>query len=468
MNTQEIVRSTDLWKSVLELFQSDSYGILTKDNVNELSSELFAAAKIRIDEINQGDSWNESVRRLQDLIDSAYGEDNLTTNPKVGARGDAGANYYGMANGDEWVHPIQNIDGDKYGEVRGNDKILFSLNYNQESQFTIPKIAGNICRLIMPKYLRRVEIEDLNRNFWVIAQVISDLTNDILNPNSERLQIMAKILDEVTQLWENVAYLWAATGLVYKGVQTVSTWQQIPISPSCGDLLLAYKNYDDFGIDWIDSETRTGNVDVFQHLYSENHLRYYFDSFPDSNCIIVPFVRAGNYRENFFCQLIMPGILYHDCKTNTNQLYDFAYQGGEQENQNDLIYVDMKTQAIKRKTFDDEVKWLEIINFNAVSKSGNQEYKGEKYNTLTIVPKINLESLSDIQKITTKTLLFTLENNSCRILVKGTLYPLKQRLTILNGYRKGVIQLDFEIEEIPETNGYTLPYLGDNVSYYAS
>jgi hypothetical protein len=29
----------------------------------------------------------------------------------------------------------------------------------------------------MPQYGRRVEIEDLDRNFWVIAQVISAISN---------------------------------------------------------------------------------------------------------------------------------------------------------------------------------------------------------------------------------------------------------------------------------------------------
>jgi hypothetical protein len=30
-------------------------------------------------------------------------------------------------------------------------------------------ITANWIRLIMPKYLRYVEVEDLNRNFWVIS-----------------------------------------------------------------------------------------------------------------------------------------------------------------------------------------------------------------------------------------------------------------------------------------------------------
>jgi len=35
----------------------------------------------------------------------------------------------------------------------------------------------------MPKNTRRVEIEDLNRNFWVIAQVITAIGTYLFDPN---------------------------------------------------------------------------------------------------------------------------------------------------------------------------------------------------------------------------------------------------------------------------------------------
>jgi hypothetical protein len=65
--------------------------------------------------------------------------------------------------------------------VRGDDKSEYALNNEKEAQFTrkmtdeekrdtgISSVAANWIRLIMPKYLRYVEVEDLNRNFWVIS-----------------------------------------------------------------------------------------------------------------------------------------------------------------------------------------------------------------------------------------------------------------------------------------------------------
>lgn len=35
----------------------------------------------------------------------------------------------------------------------------------------------------MPQYARRVEVEDLDKNFWVIGQVLDALAQGLLGPN---------------------------------------------------------------------------------------------------------------------------------------------------------------------------------------------------------------------------------------------------------------------------------------------
>jgi len=64
----------------------------------------------------------------------------------------------------------------------------------------------------MPKYSKEIEVEDLNRNFWVISQVLSALSwylfQDGLKNNLKNN--LADIINELTQLWDNVILLWAA------------------------------------------------------------------------------------------------------------------------------------------------------------------------------------------------------------------------------------------------------------------
>ena len=60
----------------------------------------------------------------------------------------------------------------------------------------------------MPEYKRRVEVEDLNRNFWVIAQVIAGLSADLLDEDGPIGSLIKGLMNEIGQLWENIIYLW--------------------------------------------------------------------------------------------------------------------------------------------------------------------------------------------------------------------------------------------------------------------
>lgn len=69
---------------------------------------------------------------------------------------------------DPWVKPNENASGISYTATRGKDAIKEVLQNEANLQFTNEK-EDLVVRLLMPKYSRRVEVEDLNRNFWVIA-----------------------------------------------------------------------------------------------------------------------------------------------------------------------------------------------------------------------------------------------------------------------------------------------------------
>jgi len=62
----------------------------------------------------------------------------------------------------------------------------------------------------MPKYLRKVEVEDLNRNFWVLGQTMSAVCAFLFGPNAPFAKLFEDMAAEITQLWENILYLWLA------------------------------------------------------------------------------------------------------------------------------------------------------------------------------------------------------------------------------------------------------------------
>ena len=107
-----------------------------------------------------------------------------------------------------WVKPYTNVDGDNYSDVRGNDKIKSVLTNNKNLQYTNDTINKYI-RLLMPQYTRRVEVEDLNRNFWVIGQTIAGISAYLFDDNSPINTMFKSLVSEVNQIWENLLYLWS-------------------------------------------------------------------------------------------------------------------------------------------------------------------------------------------------------------------------------------------------------------------
>jgi hypothetical protein len=60
----------------------------------------------------------------------------------------------------------------------------------------------------MPQYGRRVEIEDLDRNFWVIAQTIAAISAYLFDPDNPLSKMWEGLTREVSEIWENILYLW--------------------------------------------------------------------------------------------------------------------------------------------------------------------------------------------------------------------------------------------------------------------
>lgn len=151
--------------------------------------------------------WNKSFDKLietfNDMVveDKQIGESIFTINDITAAN--AGNSF----RGGEWVKPWQNIGGYDYAEVRGNDKSTEALNNPEFLQFT-HRIFDKFIRLLMPEYKRVVQVEDLNRNFWVIGQILAAILEFLFNDDNPYKDVFDGILDEIAQLWENLLYLW--------------------------------------------------------------------------------------------------------------------------------------------------------------------------------------------------------------------------------------------------------------------
>ena len=99
-----------------------------------------------------------------------------------------------------FVKAWKNIDNETYAEVRTTkDMVMSVIKSDRNLQFTrsISSAARPFIRLIMPKYTRRVEIEDLNRDFWVIGQTITGISQYLFDDNGTIPKIFKGIMGEL-------------------------------------------------------------------------------------------------------------------------------------------------------------------------------------------------------------------------------------------------------------------------------
>ena len=283
-----------------------------------------------------------------------------------------------------WVIPWYNINGRSYDWVRENDKLINVLANDRMLQFTNDKYneeekdeKGNQIihwlRLIMPQYKRRVEVEDLNRNFWVIGQVLTALSN-LLFGDHGYYEMIGLLIEQLLRLWENIMYLWGAAAILSQ--KPIYDENVVKIVPLPNNIFQPYMKYDDFeqGLQKINSpaapevgkstdedqektkvsleetvvdsgETTTGgaadNEDKtteeetesnlpaeYGLLMDKNHrlnglaemriielLEPYLQQYSQCNLCLIPLIRLNNYDENYYSAEYYPGAFLYDRNT---------------------------------------------------------------------------------------------------------------------------------------------------------
>ena len=175
---------------------------------------------------------------------------------------------------------------------------------------------GGYLRLIMPKYLRRVEVEDLDRNFWVIAQSLAILGDYMFDENSPLNDIIKRLLDETAQLWENIIYLWVGMALATQ--QQLTDDIQTIFVPVPNSEIQNYLKYDNFEQTRVQKPTARELLEAAQP-----RLQYLVEQYPNSNLVVIPEIRYGNYQRNYYCKAIYAGVMIYQCNFNRWDLKPF-------------------------------------------------------------------------------------------------------------------------------------------------
>lgn len=269
--------------------------------------------------------WNESVNNIVNKILRLFSEGVLTSIPTREIKQSDAALTFDREDSNYWVSPQKNLNGDSYGSVRGADREITSdshfpvLENDTQLTFTNEQNSEGIYnRLIMPKNTRRVEVEDLNRNFWVISQQTTGILNFLFNDNGVK-GILADLLNEIAQTWQNVFYLWSAAALLAaEKDNTLGIHCEVLYLPN--DEYQPYKKYDNFDFNWeLDSQGFIKST-TFNKNIILNRLKFLKEKYPKHDLCILPCIRYQNYSHNYYYSEYYPYLYFYDRDKKENIL----------------------------------------------------------------------------------------------------------------------------------------------------
>lgn len=156
-------------------------------------------------------NWNNSVKTLWDALKESdpdalaalgLGSINIQDLLIGDATGTEAGNYLDPV-------PEENKLGQKYVEAR-HDEIKMNIknmdytNRELDSDGKPISPISSALNLLMPRYARRVEVEDLDKNFWVISAALDAALTSLFDPNG----LVPSMLKEICEIWQNISNLW--------------------------------------------------------------------------------------------------------------------------------------------------------------------------------------------------------------------------------------------------------------------
>ena len=217
-----------------------------------------------------------------------------------------------------WVIPSHNSAGYLYEEIR-SDEILSALTKIQNTKFTFPdsmkknndgtdKIA-NYVNLILDQYVKDIEVEDLDRNFWVIGEVLTAILN-FLYSNNGIFNQLKELLKEIAQLWENTIRLYnLLQNQVQSNLANYIHTEIIYLNDLKNETCSSQYKYD-LG----SGDTTTDDFDNYIDSLKQSYL--------NCNLLVVPILRTGYYDKDYHTTEIIPFIYYYSReKDKSHKIY---------------------------------------------------------------------------------------------------------------------------------------------------
>lgn len=335
-----------LWKKLLEYlkqnFKDEGELIYDSDfNSNMNNFFRFLNENIDLDNYNFDDNdktdlenfWNESVGDLvkyyyQFLQDSQESTENhndySVVDGKIPIRshsfntedikqGDAGNSFDPIPTEEpitipKWVKPwynaewFYNLGFKSYYNVRNNDISPKAISNDKNIQFTrvFNDQMTKWLRLLLPKNSRRVEVEDLNRNFWVASTTLTGVVGYLFDDNSPFQKIIKGALKELLELWENTIYLWGGLAAISQSTGGI----KIIMLPIPNSEWQSYNKYDGF-------KTVVNTQIIIERV------KYLTSLYKNYDLIIVPYNRDNNYCKNYYAAQSYPCVVFYNNGTKT-------------------------------------------------------------------------------------------------------------------------------------------------------
>lgn len=241
-------------------------------------------------------------------------------------------------------------------------------------------------RLLMPCNSRRVAVEDLNRNFWVIGNTMAAICSYIFGPASPSQYLIKNSLKEIAELWENIMYLWAAVAVEKqggtKGIKTIILPLNEQNSKYC-----TYEKYDNIHFylppqyDGVSGQSNYMRQQIQQVIdkYSKYHL-----------CILV-YTKNNNYYKNYFAQQIFRGVWLYNSITKKHSWFPTVYQGLQLK----FAPEDFSTKLYAAREEEFGYKWCyPLSNIPYVRDDSNNPVRF--YGALRIKPEIKVSTHIDV------------------------------------------------------------------------
>lgn len=398
-----------LWQKILEYFGNWRTPIQNFPNTNSLFS--YVASKIDgVDSLPTppNEVWNDSVQLAIDTFNRVFGNNGeivLKTYTEGGEEKQVVIKINDIKNADAgnsfeespWVKPNTNIDEKTYDEVRGADKITSVLKNESQLQFTHQGNTNSWIRLLMPKYIRTVEVEDLNRNFWVIGQTVSAICAFLFGKNGLP-DLLESLLKEIVGLWENVLYLWSTFALL-TDEQYGLHYEVVPI---CNWIEAPYRKFDGFDCPRARIRGMNGNPGTEAEMIEDikGRLSYLKDMYNKDNLFIVPEIREVNYKHNYYSRVEYPGAYYYDRKNNQEYWIKFNVTESEEldpqesilpHNDPTWLYIDLQEAMKDNQEYIDKIYGIreeEIEYYGEFPFSNTVNQDTAYYGMLRIIPYI--------------------------------------------------------------------------------